>query len=208
MPLALMKMSGRPMINELPFWFLGTPLLNPLHVNRPDNFESILERDLPCLNLVNLGRSGFSPVHYGAMFKRYKQRYLTDEAVIVIAANDMYDFDKSDFEVIDDKETGEVGEIVLRPKKLHSVRLLIDPFLKNSSLFSHIYYRLKQLRADAPKPAGNKVEAAEAQLMTKTQKRILRYTLESASTLMNLKVVYIPSLRYSRAWGAQRDEGL
>jgi hypothetical protein len=174
----------------------GDSFTESLHVNRPDNFESILERDLPCLNLVNLGRSGFSPVHYPAMFKRYKQRYETDEAVIVVAANDMYDFDKSDFKVIDDKETGEVAEIVLQPKELHSVRLWIDPFLKNSSLFSHIYYRLNQLRADAPNPVGKKVKAADMQLMTNKQKRILRYTIESASTLMNLKVVYIPSLRY------------
>ena len=174
---------------------LGDSYTEALHVTRENNFTSILESYLQDVDVINLGRSGLSPIHYPIIVKKYYQTINPDEALLVLTSGDLNDILNKKIKIL--YEGGEVKSIYIKPQTLNPLRIKLDSVFSHSALTSFLLYRLKQLMSTD----DIKVEVKGQKLqMIKDKKteivNVLKYLLDEIKSYLPVKVVYIPRLIY------------
>ena len=187
--------------------FVGDSMTEALQVRQEDNFTSVLERLDPRIEAVNLGRSSMGPAHYGPVLDRYVSYTKGDLAIAVLTRGDLLDLLRGNVEVTRDSNDA-LETMSLRPVPEDRFKEVLGPFLRKSSLLTHLARRLKPTVTGIVKPlaswvkgtksgdGGSKLDQAYVQLHEEEVAKRLSFTLMEVHKKWPLVVIYIPALNY------------
>ena len=174
---------------------LGDSFTEALELPQKINFTSIIESNLPCLDIINAGRSGLSPVQYPVVFERFSEVSLINSVVMVMTGSDAKDILTNNAEISRDKFSGDIIGITLREKKRSQIKDKLLYVVGKSALATYLKDRLKlalQKKKLMPTRIEEKFNKQEVQKISET----LSFVFEKINSKTPLSVVFIPRLKY------------
>ncbi|MES9941057.1 MAG: hypothetical protein ABW105_06335 [Candidatus Thiodiazotropha sp. 6PLUC1] len=174
---------------------LGDSFTEALQVKQANNFTSLVEQTIPCVDVINAGRSGLSPVQYDTVSKRFFKAAPISQVIVVLNYSDMHDILSTNATIIRDQD-GEIIDIELHERQITRLRQALDTIFSNSALASYLKDRVRMgMRRKTKVNTDNVKIGAEKDEIAKL-KEILNFMFTRINKRAPLGVVYIPSLKY------------
>lgn len=121
---------------------LGNSFTEALQVPRSENFTSVLERLVPGLDVVNLGRSAMGPAHYPGVLRRVAEALDPDLVVVVVGEGDLPHL-LGPLTVVEEAPGGGIARIAVAPEGKDRVKAAFGPVLERSALATWLMRRYK-----------------------------------------------------------------
>ena len=174
---------------------LGDSFTEALELPQKINFTSIIESKLPCLDVINAGRSGLSPVQYPIVFERFSKVSPINSVVMVLTGSDAKDILTSNAEITRDKFSGNIIGITLKEKKRSQIKDKLLYVIGKSALATYLKDRLKLALQKKSLTPPDLEEVLTKQEVHKISE-ILNFVIDKINSETALSVVFIPRLKY------------
>lgn len=172
---------------------MGDSYTEALQVPKEENFVSLAESEANCIDFINAGRSGLSPIHFDALSERFLSAVQVNQIIIVLNVTDLRDLKKTKSEIIRDG-SGLIVDISLREKELSEFRIALNTVLSNSALANYLKDRIKASIKTPASQLKNKPDTFKGD--EKFVREILEYVFRKLKAKAPLAVVYLPDLEY------------
>lgn len=179
--------------------FLGDSFTEAFHVERKDNFTSLVKYNNAIT--TNVGRSALSPAQYLTILSRVRKIFIPDKIILVLTDGDLYEMLYLPMKIVYDSNNT-IASIELISSKNDAVKSLIEPVVQNSALMTYMMRRLKPIVVDIMNSLGVKDDDIAAQQVDdagnnlRLMRELLSYIFGVLNQDNNLYVIYIPSMSF------------
>ncbi len=176
---------------------LGDSFTEAFQVSQSDNFTSVAERQLGCIEVINAGRSGLSPVQYSVVADRFLEETPASKLVIALTAGDFEDIRANEALLTWDTASGRITDITLNENKLYWLRKRADVVFQYSALATYMKFRARTLINNVTSGDGPAViDQSQADADTRKVREVLTYTFNTLNARLPLVAIYIPELHF------------
>jgi hypothetical protein len=175
---------------------LGDSYTEALQVPQSENFTSLAEIEVPCVDVINAGRSGLSPVQYDVLSKRFFKAVPISQVIAVLNVSDMQDILNSDAELARGP-TGDIIDIKLHERKLTGLRQALDVVFSNSALANYLKNRIRaSLQSKGKGKAGSVGAESDQKDAAEKLNEVLGFIFNKINKKAPLGIIFVPSLEY------------
>ncbi|MBV1878256.1 MAG: hypothetical protein KUG79_11490 [Pseudomonadales bacterium] len=177
----------------------GDSYTEALQVPREQNFTTVLEDLLTCVNVENMGRSALSVAQYPLLVNRMLDEIPEPVGLVVLAVttSDVSDMFNLKMEIEYDSVTGGIISLVPERFELHWLRKKLNVVFSSSALAPYLKIRARSVQSGAGNGLKkNPTAYLEDPAYQSKLAAVLEYAFSSIAAKSSLLIVYIPTLDY------------
>jgi len=179
---------------------LGDSFTEAFQVDRQDNFTSIAEMLLPCVDIFNAGRSGLTLTQYPIIAARLKSKIHFERVVLFLTAGDIQDIEHQNLRKTYDPKNGRLIDINIIVKKSSWLKQALWPIFEHSAFATYMKNRFKalDLKADNffPWPTISVVEKNSQVKSENDEIEIVDFILKEMQENYKINILFIPTFDY------------